>query len=278
MRVYIMTDMEGATCIVRPEQAGWDGYTGLEYQEARRMLTSDVNAAVEGAIQGGADEVYVDDLHGGGGAWNIVPDLMHPKAVYIRTDHESRLRLSLLDRGFDCVFLVAYHAMAGNPKAVLSHTFSSRSIYRVSVNGVEVGEISVDSAIAGSLGVPVVLVTGCSEAVAEARRFLGGVEAVVVKYGLARTSAYCLPSGRTSELIREAARRAVENLARDRGAYSVFRFSEPVRVLVEYMHPNYADRMKGVYGVERVGSREILCKADRFIDAARMLGWAGSTL
>lgn len=275
MRVYIMADMEGASCIVRPEQAGWDGYTGAEYQEARRLLTSDVNAAVEGAIQGGADEVYVDDLHGGGGAWNIVPDLMHPKAIYIRTDHESRLRLSILDEKFDCVFLIAYHAMAGNPKAILSHTFSSRSIYRVTVNEVEVGEIAVDSAIAGSLGLPVILVTGCSETVTEAKRFLGEVEIVTVKHSLARTSAYCLPSRRTYELIREAAKEAVENLARNRKAYNAFRFNEPVKVSVEYMHPNYADRMKGVYGVERVGSREILCRADRFIDAARVLGWAG---
>jgi len=270
-----MVDMEGASCVVRPEQAGWDGYTGVEYQEARRLLTGDVNAAVEGAIQGGADEVYVDDLHGGGGAWNIIPDLMHPRAIYIRTDHESRLRLSILDDTFDCVFLVAYHAMAGNPRAILSHTFSSRSIYRASVNGVEVGEIAVDSAIAGSLGVPVALVTGCSEAVEEARRFLGSVEAVTVKYGLARTSAYCLPPGRTSDLIREASRRAVENVARSKESLNIFKFGEPVEVMVEYMHPNYADRMKGMRGVERVGSRTIICRADRFIDAARMIGWVG---
>lgn len=270
-----MADMEGGTCIVRSEQAGWNGYTGREYQEARRLLTSDINAAIEGAIQGGAEEVYVDDLHGGGNAWNIIPDLMHPKAIYIRTDHESRLRLSVLNETFDCVFLLAYHAMAGNPRAILSHTFSSKSIYRVSVNGIEVGEIAIDSAIAGALGIPVVLITGCSEAVAEARRFLGDIETVTVKYSLARTSAYCLPPRRTAELIEEAARRAVENVSKGKANLKAFRFNEPVEVMVEYMHPNYADRMRGVYKVERIGSRTILCKADRFIDAARILGWAG---
>lgn len=275
MKVYVMVDMEGASCIVRPEQAGWRGYEGWEYHEGRRLLTGDVNAAVEGAFEGGAVEIVVDDTHGGRGGWNIIPEELHPEVECAWVDHGSGLRLSALDSSFNCVFLVGYHAMAGNLRGVLTHTFSSQSIYRVMVNGIEVGEIAIDSAIAGSMGVPVALITGCSEAVEEARRFLGEVEAVPVKKALGRNSALCFPPRKSRYMIREAARRAVRRMVGGENPFKPFKFEEPVEVVVEYTHPDYADRMERMKGVERLGSRTVICKASTFVEAARALGWLG---
>jgi len=58
------------------------GPGGRVHEEARRLLTSDVNAAVEGALRGGADEVVVLDGHGD--AFSILIEQLHPAAKLIR--------------------------------------------------------------------------------------------------------------------------------------------------------------------------------------------------
>ncbi len=265
MRVYILADMEGISGIVRSEQVSG---SGNEYEEARYLLTRDVNAAVEGALEGGATEVIVNDLHGARGGCNIVPEELHPEAKYIWG--HTRWRLGLLDLGFDCAFMVGYHAMAGTEDGVLSHTFSSRSIYRVIINGREVGEIGIDAAILGCKGIPVALITGCKRAVEEAREFLGGnIEAAIVKEGLSRTDALCLAPAKARAIIKEAARRAVNRASE----LKPFTFRRPVEVIVEYMHPHFAEPIAKMPQVKRLGPRTIKVVSDDFLKVARLLGW-----
>jgi len=51
MRILVAVDIEGIAGVVNPEQtrAG-----NPEYERARRLMTAEANAAVEGAIAGGA--------------------------------------------------------------------------------------------------------------------------------------------------------------------------------------------------------------------------------
>ena len=62
MRVVIWVDMEGIAGI-----ENWDQVTSgkPQYEEGRRLLTGEVNAAVRGAKAGGADDIIVIDCHGG---------------------------------------------------------------------------------------------------------------------------------------------------------------------------------------------------------------------
>jgi len=257
--------MEGISGIVRSEQVSG---AGSEYEEARRLLTKDINAAVEGALRGGATEVVVNDLHGARGGCNLIPDELHPEAKYIWG--HARYRHPPLENRFDCAFLIGYHAMAGSDKGVLSHTMSSRSIYRIQVNGIDVGEIAIDSAILGSFDIPVVLVTGCSEAVKEAKRFLGDdIEVVAVKEALGRFDAICLAPTKAHQLIREAAERAV----RKAKSIKPFKFKSPVEVIIEYFHSNFADSLSRLPNAERISPRAVKITADDFLIAAKLLGW-----
>ena len=61
MKVFIAVDMEGATGVAHREHL-LPG--GNDYERARKWLTGDVNAAVEGAVAAGATEVLVNDGHG----------------------------------------------------------------------------------------------------------------------------------------------------------------------------------------------------------------------
>ncbi len=232
MKVYISVDMEGATGICSWEQcAKGNPY----YDEGRRLLTSDVNAAVEGALEGGAEEIIVADMHDG--SFNLLPAEVHPEAKVIYGVPHRGPRFPFLDESVDVMFLVAYHARAGTHWGTLEHTMSSRDWARVTVNGREIGEVGIDAALAGSANVPVVLVTGDDKVCAEARELLGEIETAVVKWGLGRNRALCLSAEKSREIIRNAARRALSL----KGEIKPLSFGSPVEVAITYKHTDLAD-------------------------------------
>ncbi len=253
MKVYIACDMEGATGVISRDQTSKDG---REFEEARRLLLSDVNAAIEGALAAGADEIIVADMHDGS---LILPTReLHPAASYVVGVPHHSPRFPFLDETCDCMFLIAYHAMAGTYPAVIPHTMTG-AWEEYAVNGVAVGEVEIDAALAGAVGVPVTLVTGDQAVCAEARRFLGDIETVEVKQAVDPNRALCLPAAKTYELIREAAKRAVQRA----GEIQPFTFDQPVEVRIRYKDANQVPRGDG----ERVLNPDpwtVVYKYDRF--------------
>jgi len=266
MKVYILTDLEGVSCVVREEQTGPSG--GREYDEACLLLTRDINAAVDGALEGGATEIVVNDLHGARAGFNLIHEELHKGAKYI-TGGPRPCRLAGIDKSFNVAFMVGYHAMAGTQAAVLEHTMSTRVIVNAYINGRRVGEIGIDASMLGYFGVPVALVTGCKRAVEEAQSLLGGVEGVIVKEGLSRNFAICLPPAETRDLIRKAAKKAVQRAA----DLKPFTIDTPVTVKIEYSHPNYADLQTRTPGVERVDARTVRCQGEDLLEVMRRVGW-----
>lgn len=265
MKVYILADMEGASYVVREQQTEPGS---KEYEEACLLLTRDVNAAVEGALEGGASEVIVNDLHGARNGFNLVPEELHEEAKYI-TGGPRPCRIAGLDRSFNLAFMIGYHAMAGTLGAVLDHTMETGVIVNAYINEKRVGEIGIDAAILGYFEVPVGLVSGCKMAVEEAKTLLGRIETVVVKEGFSRSFATCLPPARSRRLIREAAKKAVQSA----GDFKPFRISPPVVLRIEYSHPSYADIQCRTPGVERVDPRTIIARGDNLLETMRRIGW-----
>jgi D-amino peptidase len=258
-----MTDLEGITYVMREEQTSGQG---KEYEEACRLLMGDVNAAVDGAINGGASDIVVNDLHGSG--FNFVPELLHAGARYM-TGGPSPCRHYALDAGFNAAFMIGYHAMVGTQRGVLEHTMATRILTEVTINGKRVGEIGIDAAIVGYYGIPVVLASGCRKAVEEAKDLLGDIEGVVVKEGISRNFALCLPPSQTKAMISEAATRAMGK----RSSIKPLTFNPPVIVEVEFSHTNYADSACAAGNVERVNSRTVRSRGRDVLEAFRPHGW-----
>ncbi len=61
MHVLISADMEGISGVVLENHTSQEH---REYERFRRLMTAEVNAAIEGAIDGGATRVTVNDSHG----------------------------------------------------------------------------------------------------------------------------------------------------------------------------------------------------------------------
>jgi D-amino peptidase len=234
-KVYITTDLEGASGLVTARHHGDIGTEGSEmYQKYRRFLTQDVNAAVQGAFEGGAEEVVVNDGHGTADH-NILPGELDERAELERP--AAGAWLPSLDGTFAAVFCMGCHAMAGTSKGFLDHTQSSTSIYDWQLNGIHVGEIGQTAAIAGHFGVPLVFVTGDGAACREARKLVGPIETVAVKEGLARNHARGLHPAVAQRLIRAAAGRAMERL----GEIKPFVLKTPITMRVTYMRSDYAE-------------------------------------
>jgi len=242
----MMTDLEGISGVRTMEEC----QTGSEkYHAARKYLCGDVNAAVAGAFDGGADEVVVRDGHGGG--FNLILDLMDPRALY--TGRGGGSWCPGLDETSDAAFFVGAHAMAGTAGAFLEHTQSSKSWFDYSVNGRSFGEQGQFGAYCGSFGVPVVLVTGDEAACREAADFFASCETVAVKRASSRNSAICIHPTKAQEMIRAGAKRAVERAAE----IKPFIVDFPAEVVMQYMRTDYADAKAGQRGVERLDSRTV---------------------
>jgi len=244
MKIYISVDMEGISGINSPEYVLKDGRL---YAAGQRLLTEDVNAAVRGAFDGGADEVIVADMHSVSG--NILVEQLDPRAKLLAgTPHQPRF--PFLDTNTDGVFLLGYHAMAGTLHANLEHTMSSASWHKFCVNGRPYGELGIDAQIAAESGVPVVMVSGDDKLCEEARAWLGDVECAMVKQGLGRQSALCLSPAAGQERVYESAKKAVQRLCSGE-KFALAPAPSPVQVAITYKMMPDADRAN-VFGTKRL--------------------------
>jgi len=205
MKVYILTDMEGVAGVLSFED--YEGPGSRYYEVGRDLATLEASAAVQGSLDAGASEVYVLDGHGAGA---MVPTALHASAKLIAG---RPLRYPFgLDSSFDAIMLVGHHAKAGTLNGHLWHTMDRQQI-DFTLNGVSVGEVGINIALAGWFAVPCVLVTGDRACCEEAQALVPGLETAAVKEGLNRGAAIHLHPDRARELIREGARQGLERLS-----------------------------------------------------------------
>ncbi len=169
MKVFLSSDMEGTAGVVDWAQCVGDG---PEAAAGRRLLLAEVNAAIEGALAGGATEIVVNDSHST--MRNLPPDALAGQASYISGSHKPLYMMQGLDGSFDAVLFVSYHGSVGAP-AGLSHTYNPRAVIEARLGGVVTGEAGINALVAAHYGVPVVLVTGDRCACEETAALIPGV-------------------------------------------------------------------------------------------------------
>jgi D-amino peptidase len=252
VKVFIAVDMEGIAGLVQWDSAQRD----LE----RRLMTEEVNAAAHGAFAGGATEVFAGQSHAN--MRNLLPELLDERVGFLSGQPKPMNHMAGVDASFDLALYVGYHSKAGTLHGVMAHTFKS-TIFSLSFNGVEVGEIGADAALCGVHGVPVGLVSGDRAACDEAIALLGDVETVAVKEGLSRSAARCVPIAKARRMIEAAATKAVGNAAR----FAPFVFDGPVVAEVVFVDPSYADSLEYLDFVTRVDGRTIRVEAADYLTA-----------
>jgi D-amino peptidase len=260
MKVLISVDMEGISGIVHSSQASPGA---RDYEWARTMMAGDANAAVEGAVAGGATEIVVADAHDG--MHNLRLNELHPAASLVSGSGRPLSMIHGVDESFDALFMIGYHATCGVPEGIMNHAYISRGLQRVRLNDRIVGEIGIFAAVAGCFGVPTVLVSGDDACCEEATAWLPGVSTVSVKKGINRFAAQCLSQQTAHNRIREAATQVLQ--AESFGHVQPLRSESPTRFTVELTGSQCADAAARVPGVQRIDERTVSIENADYLQA-----------
>jgi D-amino peptidase len=247
MKILVSADMEGATGVTWPA----DCEPGTEqWQRCRAMFTSDVNAAVAGFLDGGADEVVINEAHST--MRNLLLEELDERATMLTGRHKDLTMVEGVQHGdVDGIAFLGYHTGAGTA-GVLAHTYLPNSITGVWVDDHQASEGYLNSLVCAEYGVPVVLVTGDDRACEDAKSYAPEALTVAVKDHVSRYAAVCRPPARTYADIRDAARDAVP-LAQRHAA----RTDGPFVVEVEVDATQLVTNACMVPGVDRVAERRV---------------------
>jgi D-amino peptidase len=202
-KVFISADMEGISGISGSDQLS---AAGAEYARSRKMMADDVNAAIRGALGGGATTIVVNDSHGS--MRNLRLEDLLPGVRLISHSFKRSGMMEGLDESFDAVIFVGYHAKAGHPGGLFAHT-GSGVVRDVRVNGVSLGEGGLNTLVAAWYGVPVALVTGDDVAVKQVAETATSAKTVAVKRAINPRAVELRPFAEVHAEIERAAREGV---------------------------------------------------------------------
>jgi len=266
MKVLISTDIEGVAGVFHAEQVRPGNG---EYERARAWMTGEANAAIAGAIAGGAEEVLVNDSHGG--FRNLLPDQLDERARLVLGKPRYLGMMGGLEESCDAVFMIGYHSRSQG-RGVLAHTINSFAFARVVINGMELGEAGLYGALAGELGVPVILGTGDDVFIEETRATFPGAEWVQTKVAHGQGSGVTLSPAASRRAIAAAAEAAVRNFKRGGPEKAVpFRIPAPIECRLQTQSAALADLFCMWPTLERVDGVTLRFTTDSMQSAVRTL-------
>ncbi|MDI6845381.1 MAG: M55 family metallopeptidase [Candidatus Saccharicenans sp.] len=262
-KIYISVDIEGIAHVVNAQTAAGQ----FDYERGRRLMTAEVNAAIEGCLAAGAGEIIVSDSHGN--AQNIIPEDLNEKAFLIRSFPRPLLQMEGIDASFDGVIFIGYHPKEGTPQGNLAHTIWGTKFEEIKINGRVVSEALFNAAVAGHFDVPVILVCGDQNVVAEAKENFPGVETVMTKQSLGFLSAMS-PHPKTIQAeIRKKAELAVRKIKE----LKPYKVQTPVRLEIAFKNIFDAETTAYLPWVKRTGGKKVeveladMLEVNRFITA-----------
>jgi D-amino peptidase len=254
MKIYIVTDMEGVSGVVNFDD--WAFPQGRYYDEGKKLLALEVNAAIDGFFTAGATEILVSDLHGYGGVNNL---LLDPRALYLRGPMPGPYPL-MIDDSYDAIAFVGQHAKAGTEFAQMAHT-GGLNVIDYTINGISVGEFGQIVMLAASFGVRTIFGSGDEAFEKEAAELVGGIETVSVKRGIMpgsgdeyNTEGYQLRNNgaihmhpdKAREQIRKGAEKALKRFAENKEQFALIAPKVPIMREVSYRswgaRPAYTDK------------------------------------
>ncbi len=260
MKVIMMTDLEGVAGVV---SFSAQSYEDAKYYElAKKLLTAEVNAAVEGLLSAGATEVLVNDGHGPGG---IAFEDLHPaaKLMHGRPLAPAAVRNAVTAQ-YDVAVMVGQHAMAGVVSGNLAHTQSSRHVDYYALNGKRIGEIAQWVLYCGALGLPMIFLSGDNDACREVEDLVPGITTVETKQSLSRNYAISLSAQESRRRIGEGAARALAS--HQRNPVVPLEWEGPFVLEKRYFHTDTADAVADQPGVERVDSQTVRLTSKTLLD------------
>lgn len=255
MKVYISIDFEGVAGIVDWAQCR-EGAPA--YELGCSLMLAETNAAIRGAVEGGATEVVVNDSHST--MRNLNPAELEHDARYISGRHKPEYMMQGLDGSADVIFFVGYHGSISGQSSTLSHTYNPEVFSAARVNRIEVGESGINALVANHFRVPIGLVCGDALVQEEAAPFAPDAVQVITKVSRTRFAADNLHPARSRQLIQAGAREAVQRSSA--GKLTHPQLDTPTVLELDVQTADMAEVGSWVKGVERTGTRTLSIVSD----------------
>lgn len=249
--------MEGIATISHDEQAD---YKSQEYPRMREIMTGEVEAAIQGAKDGGADEIVVCDAHDTGR--NLLVEQLDDDIEIVQGNSYDLGMMHGISRDCDASLQIGYHSMRHTHAGTLGHTYTY-NIARLSFNGVVIGESGLSAAIAGHFGVPVVFVSGDSHAVKQIQKLVKNIVGVPTKTGTGLYGVRSLTPKRACQLIRKGVKEAMDT----RDSIKPYVVRKPVLMKVELERPLMAEYASKIPSVKRVDIKTVSFRAKDVLQA-----------
>lgn len=257
MKLFISADIEGIAGVATIQQLK----TNAEYQRFRKIMTAEVNAAVRGAFNGGAQEVVVADGHGN--MSNILIEELDPRARLVSGNNRVMCQLEGLDETFDGIIFVGHHGRESGSDAVISHTLAGICINEMKINDKIVGETEMNAMVAGSFDIPAIFISGDDQYVAEVKETLPDVESVVVKYARDRLAAELIHP----DVVHQAIEQKVASSLTKTKHIKPLKLDGPITFEIEFKGPQQAKMTSTLPTVQMVSPTRIKFTCDDMVTA-----------
>jgi len=251
--VFLITDAEGVAGVCRQDQ------TDPKDQEMRQLLTGEINAAVNGLYEAGADDVIVWDGHDGSQTLSALT--IHPRSKLIIGDLGVTMTL---ERNYSAIGFVGQHARANRKGGIMAHSYSSLGIQTMLLNGKPAGEIETRAALAGAFNTSVIFLSGDKAATEDLHAIVPDAELAAVKEGYANYACQTLAAQAAQDLILNAARSGMRRI----GQIKPYKIEGPVTIQIEYTTRNALGVDAHLRpGAEVVDARTIRYSGKDFLEA-----------
>ncbi len=262
-KIFLSADMEGTAGI-----AHWDETESShpQYAHFARQMSLEAAAACRGALDGGADEVFIKDGHDS--ARNIDPELL-PRDVRILRGwaRHPYSMMAGLDNTFSGAFFTGYHSAASWNTSPLSHTMNRRNNF-VTVNGEVCSELMLNCLTASLEGVPVRLVAGDGGICRFIQEKVPSVVTVPVSEGMGNASVSIHPA-LAVERIEDAAKRAMDL----DGAKCLYPMPDSFHVEINFKEHFDATGAQYYPGCRRVDTKTVAFDAREYMDVLKFIYW-----
>ena len=261
MKIFISADIEGIAGV-----SNWDetSVNRPGYEEARHLMTQEVLAACQGALDAGCKEVVIKDAHGSGR--NIISSQLPECVTLVRgwSGHPYSM-LQEIDNTFDATIMIGYHSAAGSDSNPLAHTFTS-NVAQISLNGELASEFLINALTSTLVDVPVVFVSGDKRICEEARKLNNNIETRFVSQGKGASS-ICISPKQAYQKIKDGVSKALKNNV------SACRVELPefFELKMKFTDPTSAYRASFYPGMIKNDEQLVTFETNDYFDLLRML-------
>lgn len=250
MRAYVSIDFEGLPGIASISMLS-PKYP--QFSRGVEVVTKVAKCVAEELLSSGFDRVVIADSHGF--MTNIDYGEMPRGVTLIQGFPRPYCMVTGLERGFDALLMIGYHAGAGTMRAILDHTYSGSAFHKIRVNGVQASEYLLNALIAGEEGVPVALVAGDTYLGNQVKEITPWSVFIPLKTGLSRYAAEFDSLEEVLERLKAGIREAAQKTKSKE--LKPLNFEKPLKVEIEFCDSLIADVVETMPGIERVDAYTI---------------------